>query len=158
LGEKAFHKAKPVLRALAANLDYKGSSIGLAPAWDFVTIMTYYGMFLSLFHSVQICQAEGIALEQYCTLLGEQGKEYEKWLCGNIRSGDYQETSAPLELWARGIQLIAQHAQDSQINAEFPLLLSGLFQKAMKAGYGREEVSALFKVLASEEGKDQSAQ
>jgi 3-hydroxyisobutyrate dehydrogenase-like beta-hydroxyacid dehydrogenase len=145
--EEAFHKAEPLLRALAANLDYKGSSIGLAPAWDFITIMPYYGMFLSLFHSVQICQAEGIALEQYCTLLGEQGKEYEKWLCGNMWSGNYQDTSAPLELWARAIQRIAQHAQDSQINAEFPKFLSERFQKAMKAGYGREEVSALFKVF-----------
>jgi len=102
---------------------------------------------LSLFHSVQICQAEGIRLEQFITLLGEQGKHYEKWLCENIQSGKYQETSAPLELWAGGIQHIAQYAQDSQIDAEFPKLAARLFQTAMAAVYGREEVSALFKVL-----------
>ena len=43
--------------------------------------MHYYGMFLSLFHSVQIFQAEGIPLEQYITLLGEQGKNYGCRLC-----------------------------------------------------------------------------
>jgi 3-hydroxyisobutyrate dehydrogenase-like beta-hydroxyacid dehydrogenase len=112
-----------------------------------VFIMPYYGMFLSLFHSVQICQAEGIPLEQFIALLGEQGKHYEKWLCENIQSGTYQETSAPLELWAGGIQHIAQHAQNSQIDAEFPKLAARLFRTAMAAGYGREEVSALFKVL-----------
>jgi 3-hydroxyisobutyrate dehydrogenase-like beta-hydroxyacid dehydrogenase len=96
--------------------------------------------------------ADGIDLEQYSTLLGEQGKEYEKWLCDNIRLGSYLETSAPLELWAGGIQIIVQHAQDSQINAEFPTFLSSLFQKAMTAGYGREEVSALFKVLGRDNG------
>jgi 3-hydroxyisobutyrate dehydrogenase-like beta-hydroxyacid dehydrogenase len=104
-------------------------------------------MFLSLFHSVQICQVEGIPLEAYITLLGEQGKNYEKWLCETIQSGTYHETSAPLELWAGGIQQIAQHAQDSHIPAEFPKLAARLFQEAMTAGYGREEVSALFKVL-----------
>jgi 3-hydroxyisobutyrate dehydrogenase-like beta-hydroxyacid dehydrogenase len=104
-------------------------------------------MFLSLFHSVQICQAEGIPLNQYITLLGAQGKNYEKWLCENIRSGNYQETSSPLELWAGGIKQIAQHAQDSRINAEFAMLAARLFQEAMDAGYGCEEVSALFKVL-----------
>jgi 3-hydroxyisobutyrate dehydrogenase-like beta-hydroxyacid dehydrogenase len=145
--EAVFQKAQPILRILASNLDYKGEPIGLASAWDMVLIMRYYGMFLSLFHSVQICQAEGIPLEQYIAWLGEQGKNYEKWLCENIQSGNYQETSAPLELWAGGIKQIAQHAQDSQINAEFPVLAARLFQQAMDAGYGREEVSALFKVL-----------
>jgi 3-hydroxyisobutyrate dehydrogenase-like beta-hydroxyacid dehydrogenase len=145
--ESVFQKAEPTLRLLANNLDYKGEAIGLASAWEMVFIMPYYGMFLSLFHSVQICQAEGIPLEEYITLLGEQGKNYEKWLCKNIQSGNYQETSAPLELWAGGIQQIAQHAQDSRINAEFAMLAARLFQEAMDAGYGREEVSALFKVL-----------
>jgi len=145
--ESVFRNAEPTLRVLASHLDYKGESIGLASAWEMVFITHYYGMFLSLFHSVQICQAEGIPLEEYITLLGEQGKNYEKWLCENIQSGNYQETSAPLELWAGGIQQIAQHAQDSHIDAEFTGLAARLFQKAMDAGYGREEVSALFKVL-----------
>ena len=145
--EAAFRKAEPVLRILASNLDYKGEAVGLASAWEMVFIMHYYGMFLSLFHSVQICQAEGIPLEQFIKLLGEQGKDYEKWLCENIQSGNYQETSAPLEVWAGGIQQIAQHAQDSHIHAGFPQLADRLFQQAMDAGYGREEVSALFKVL-----------
>ncbi|HJR78762.1 MAG TPA: NAD(P)-binding domain-containing protein [Anaerolineales bacterium] len=145
--EAAFQQAEPILRLLASNLDYKGEPIGLASAWEMVYIMHYYGMFVSLFHSVQICQAEGVPLEEYITLLGKQGKNYEKWLCENIQSGNYQETSAPLELWAGGIRQIAQHAQDSHIHAEFPQLLAHLFQQAMNDGYGREEVSALFKVL-----------
>ena len=145
--EAVYQKAEPLLRLLANNLDYKGEPIGLASAWEMIFIMHYYGMFLSLFHSVQICQAEGISLEEYITLLGAQGRNYEKWLCENIQSGNYQETSAPLELWAGAIKHIAQHAQDSHINAEFPLLAARLFQEAMEAGYGREEVSALFKVL-----------
>ena len=145
--EVVFQKAEPILRVLADNLDYKGEQIGLASAWEMIYIMHYYGMFLSLFHSVQICQAEGIPLEQYINLLGEQGKNYEKWLCENIRSGNYQETSSPLELWAGGIGQIARHARESGIHAEFPQLTARLFQQAMDAGYGREEVSALFKVL-----------
>jgi 3-hydroxyisobutyrate dehydrogenase-like beta-hydroxyacid dehydrogenase len=144
--EAAFQKAEPLLRTLG-RLDYKGAQIGLASAWDMAMIMHYYGMFLSLFHSLQICQAEGIDLAQYSALLGEQGKAYEKWLCDTIRSGNYAETSAPLELWAGAIQLITRHAQESGINADFPVLTSALFQKAVAAGYGREEVSAVFKVL-----------
>lgn len=145
--EAAFRKAGPILKNLAQNLDYKGEPIGLASAWEMVHIMHYYGMFLSLFHSVQICQAEGIPLDEYIMLLGEQGKNYEKWLCENIRLGNYQQTSAPLELWAGGIQQIARHSLESRIPGEFVQLAARLFEQAMDAGYGREEVSALFKVL-----------
>lgn len=145
--ESVFRKTEPLLRTLASNLDYKGEPIGLASTWEMIYIMHYYGMFLSLFHSVQICQAEGIPLEQYIALLGKQGKNYEKWLCENILSNNYQETSAPLELWAGGIQNIVEHAEASNIRAEFPKLTARLFQDAVNAGYGREEVSALFKVL-----------
>lgn len=149
--QDVFYKAEPLLRVLANNLDYKGEAIGLAPAWDMVMIMRYYGMFLSLFHSVQICQAEQIPLEQFISLLGEQGKGYEKWLVENIQSGNYQETSAPLELWAGAIRRIAQHAIVSGIDARFPVLASDLFQRAMDAGFAREEASALFKVLERNE-------
>jgi 3-hydroxyisobutyrate dehydrogenase-like beta-hydroxyacid dehydrogenase len=145
--ESTFLKIEPLLRTLAGNLDYKGESVGLASSWEMIYIMHYYGMFLSLFHSVQICQAEGIPLEQFIDLLGKQGKNYEKWLCENILSGNYQDTSAPLELWANGIQHIVEHAEASKLRAEFPRLTARLFQNAMDAGYGREEVSALFKVL-----------
>lgn len=86
--------------------------------------------------------------------MGEQGKGYEKWLVENIQSGSYSETSAPLELWAGPIERIAQHARDSQIDAGFPMFASALFRKAMEAGYGREEVSALFKVLGRNIGED----
>lgn len=155
--EAAFLKAGPVMRALATDLDYKGEDVGLAPAWDMVMIMHYYGMFLSLFHSVQICQAEGIPLEQFNTLLGEQGDEYEQWLVGNIQSGDYQETSAPLELWAGGIGFIARHARESGIDAGFTTFASDIFQKAMAAGFGRQEVSAVYKVLERDSGRSQQA-
>jgi 3-hydroxyisobutyrate dehydrogenase-like beta-hydroxyacid dehydrogenase len=153
--EDAVHKAEPLLRILAGKLDYKGEAVSLAPAWDMVMLMHYYGMFLSLFHSVQICQAEGISLEQFITLLGEQGNGYEKWLVETIQLGNYQDTSAPLELWAGAIQRIAQHAQASGIDAGFPMFTSALFQKAIAAGYGREEVSAAFKVLARQGDKGQ---
>jgi 3-hydroxyisobutyrate dehydrogenase-like beta-hydroxyacid dehydrogenase len=143
----AFHTAEPLLRALAANLDYKGAPIGLASAWDLVMIMHYYGMFLSLFHSVQICQAEAIPLEQYQALLGEQNQGYDKWLVENIRTGSYQDTSAPLELWLGGIQRIREHARECGINAAFPEFIAQLFQQAADAGYSREEVSAVYKVL-----------
>jgi hypothetical protein len=54
-----------------------------------------------------------------------------------------------VELWAGGIERVVQQAHDSHSNAAFPMFAAALFQQAMAAGYGREEVSALYKVLAA---------
>lgn len=143
----AFDRAAPVLRALAPSLDYKGEAVGLASAWEMALLMRYYGTFMALFHSVQICEAEGIPLQDFMAQLTDQKRSYEAYLCGTILAGDYAETSAPLELWAMGIANVAAHAEASGIDAAFPKLVAELFGRAMAAGYGREEVSAAYEVL-----------
>ena len=65
----------------------------------------------------------------FCQAPLAQGKNYEKWLCENIQSGNYQETSSPLELWASGMEHIVQHAQHSHIDAEFPKFRRAPLQK-----------------------------
>ena len=134
-------------RTLAQALDYKGEAVGLASAWEMPSIMRYYGTFMALFHSVQICEAEGILLQEFMAQLADQKRSYEAYLCGTILAGDFAETSAPLELWARAIANVAAHAEASGIDVAFPRLVADLFGRAMAAGYGREEVSAAYEVL-----------
>lgn len=76
----------------------------MGSAWETLFLMHSYEIFLSLFLSVKFCRAEGVPLEEYINILDKQGQSYEKRLCKNIRSGNYQETSAPLELGTGGIQ------------------------------------------------------
>jgi 3-hydroxyisobutyrate dehydrogenase-like beta-hydroxyacid dehydrogenase len=143
----AFDRAAPVLHALARSSDYKGEAVGLASAWEMALLMRYYGMFMALFHSVQICEAEGIPLQEFAAQLTDQNRPYEAYLCETILAGDYAQTSAPLELWAMGIANVAAHAEASGIDVAFPQLVADLFGRAMAAGYGRDEVSAAYEVL-----------
>ncbi|MDA1148326.1 MAG: hypothetical protein O3A76_17140 [Chloroflexi bacterium] len=143
----AFDRAAPVLLSLAQSSDYKGEAVGLTSAWEMALLMRYYGMFMALFHSVQICEAEGIPLQEFAAQLADQKRPYEAYLCGTILARDYAETSAPLELWAMGIANMAAHAEASGIDAAFPKLVSDLFGRAMAAGHGRDEVSAAYEVL-----------
>ena len=144
---EALDRAAPVLGALAQTLDYKGEAVGLASAWEMASIMRYYGIFMALFHSVQICEAEGIPLQEFAAQLADQNRPYEAYLCRTILAGDHAETSAPLELWAMGIANVAAHAEASGIDGAFASLVADLFGRAMAAGYGRNEVSAAYEVL-----------
>jgi 3-hydroxyisobutyrate dehydrogenase-like beta-hydroxyacid dehydrogenase len=145
--QSAYQNAEPLLHVLASALLYKGEQAGLAAAWDLVLLSEYYGMFLSFFHSVQICQAEGIPLEDYGAVLAQEGKGFFARLAGNIASGRHDDTQAKLETWANAIERIAQHAADAELDTGFPQLSLSIFQKALAAGYGNQEVSALINVL-----------
>jgi 3-hydroxyisobutyrate dehydrogenase-like beta-hydroxyacid dehydrogenase len=145
--QAAFDTVEPLLRDLAGRVDYRGAEVGAASAWDMVLIGRYYGMFLSLLHSVQVCEAEGIPLSEFESVLREQGRSYEAWLVENVRTRSFGTTSAPLELWAGAIDRMAGHAATHRLHGGLPRLAADLFSRAMAAGYGREEVSALYKVL-----------
>jgi 3-hydroxyisobutyrate dehydrogenase-like beta-hydroxyacid dehydrogenase len=106
-----------------------------------------HGQPLSLFRSVQVCEAEGIPLDEFESVLREQGRPYEAWLVENVRTDSYATTSAPLELWAGAVDRIARHATEHRLHGGLPRLAADLFSRAMAAGHGREEVSALYKVL-----------
>ncbi len=136
-----------MLRVLASNLDYKGDAIGLASAWEMVSSCTITECFCPCFIACRFARPKEFPWKSTLNYWVSRARSYENGCARISSSGNYQETSAPLELWAGGIQQIAQHAQDSHIHAEFPQLAARLFQRAMDAGYGREEVSALFKVL-----------
>jgi 3-hydroxyisobutyrate dehydrogenase-like beta-hydroxyacid dehydrogenase len=45
------------------------------------------------------------------------------------------------------VKLFVEQAREAGINAEFPTFALGLFQKALDAGFGNEELGALIKVL-----------
>ena len=106
--------------------------------------MRQYGMFLSVFHNVQICQTGGISLEEYITCWANRASTKKN---GSVKKSSWeiiQETSASLEFWGGVTKQIASHAEDSHIHAKFPKLAARLLQYATDAGCGREEVSALF--------------
>ena len=41
-------------------------------------------------------------------------------------------------------------AQDAGINAELPNFLAGIYDRALEAGYGEEDIASLIKVLRDE--------
>jgi hypothetical protein len=64
-----------------------------------------------------------------------------------IHAGAYNHPTATLSVWHSALQRVQEQARVAEINCEVPDFVSGIFQRAIAAGHGEEDVAALVKVL-----------
>ncbi len=148
--ESAFRRSEPLLKILAENLSFLGEKVGAASALDCGVLSFFVGGLLGSLHGARICEAEGLRVDEFGSLLADiapiLGGDV-KHLGETIQVGNYENPQAALKTWAAALGRIVQQARDAQINSEFPIFASALFQKGITAGYEMEEVSSLIKVL-----------
>lgn len=143
--EAHFREAGAVLGAMCRNVTWVGESVRAAPVLDLGWLSRDYGMFLGVTHGVAACEAEGVSLDRLVEVLprGEYAREYVR----HIHEARFDETTATLRTWARAFNLFTRQAADAGLNDEFPRLMSEWFGRALDAGYGEQDVSALVKIL-----------
>lgn len=148
--ESAFRRSEPVLKVFGGNLKYLGEQVGAASAMDLATLSYVYGGMLGFIHGARIAESEGFGVDHYGSLVAEISPTFGEFFRHEgavIQSGDYAVSESPLKISVEATERLAQAAREGGINSEFPTFASGLFKRAMAAGYGGEEVAALIKVL-----------
>jgi 3-hydroxyisobutyrate dehydrogenase-like beta-hydroxyacid dehydrogenase len=148
--ETAFRQSEPLLKILGGNVTYLGEQIGSASAMDLATLSSIYGAILGFFHGARICEAEGFRVDTYGAIVADIAPSFGEFLKHEgtvIQTGNYTISESPLQISVEATERLVQTAQAAQINTEFPTFASGLFKRAMDAGYGNEEAAALVKVL-----------
>lgn len=131
-------------------IEYLGDDIAAVSVLDLAWLSTRFGEFMGMLHASSICQAEGIELQKFVSMFPDN--ERIQHHVGTIRDGTYDQRTATLSVWQASLELLKQQAIDADIDAGFPNHIGGLFEKAIKAGYGEEHVMALFKVLKGDGG------
>lgn len=148
--ESAFRRSEPVLKVFGGNVKYLGEQVGSASALDLATLSYVYGAMLGFFHGARVAESEGFGVDHYGSLIAEISPtfgEFFKHEGAVIQSENYAISESPLKISVEATERLAQAARDARINAEFPTFVSGLFKRAMAAGYGEDEVAAVIKVL-----------
>ena len=143
--EDDFREAEAVLGAMCRNVAYVGANLRAAAVLDLGWLSRHYGMFVGLTHGVAACEAEGVSLDRLVEVIpeGEYAREYVK----RIHEARFDETGATLRTWARAFNLFGRQAADAGISDEFPRLMSNWFERALDAGYGEQDVSALIRIF-----------
>lgn len=141
----AYMRARSLLECLGAEVRYLGSNAGDASALDLAWLMTRYGEFLAIVHAANLCKSEGARLKDFIGLFRDD--PVIQRYAAVIENESYQECTATLRVWGAALERIRQQGADAGISTEIPDFIGNYFNRAIDAGYGEENVMALFKVL-----------
>lgn len=140
-----YRPVEDLIGLLGGQISYLGDDIAAASTLDLAWLATRFGEFMGMLHASNICHSEGIELQKFMSMFPDHARIQHH--VGTIRDGTYDQRTATLSVWQASLELLKQQALDAGMDAEFPNHVGGLFEKAIKAGYGDEHVMALFKVL-----------
>ncbi|WP_281933231.1 hypothetical protein [Paenibacillus tyrfis] len=133
--------------------------MGSASAKALAVISYLLGTWLGFAHGAHILESENQRVDSFGSMitaiapfLGEEAKYQGKV----IQTSHFETPESSLKTSADSVERLVQRARESGIHGEFPANALPLFAKAVEAGYGNEEVSAIIKVLRSSSASKQS--
>ncbi len=146
--EAAFERTSGLLACLAGDIRYLGANVRAASVLDLAAVCETYARFMAVTHAACMCEAEGVGLDELANLFQEGS--FARRYVNVIHTSDYENCTATLRVWESAAQRIRTQGQEAGINTDFPDYVTGLFEKAVDAGYGEQHVMALVKVLRDE--------
>jgi 3-hydroxyisobutyrate dehydrogenase-like beta-hydroxyacid dehydrogenase len=140
-----YERCAPLLECLGGNIRYLGENIGAPAALDLAWLCQRLGLFLGLAHGALLCETENVGIDLYASMFpeGDRARAFAQVIHANA----YENPSASLAVWYAALQRIQSQARDAGIKSEIPDFAVGLFDRALSAGHGEEDVAALTKVL-----------
>ncbi|WP_326507547.1 NAD(P)-dependent oxidoreductase [Noviherbaspirillum album] len=148
--EAAYQKVLPLLAHLTGNVRYLGEEVGLASTVDLATLSFLLNALLGFYHGANIYRAEGLSVADFGTSISQLMPAIDEMVRHEaevIESGTYESVESSVKVVVDTFELHRQHAAEANINADIPTAASAIFGKAVAAGYGEQQVAALFKVL-----------
>jgi 3-hydroxyisobutyrate dehydrogenase-like beta-hydroxyacid dehydrogenase len=143
--EAAFERSRSVVKCLVGDVRYVGLNVGAAATLDLAWLCQRFGLFLGLAHGARLCEAQNVDLTLLATMF-PSGHRSRRFL-ETVAHHGYENPHATLDVWNKALKRILDTSKDAGIGREIPEFISAIFEKAIKTGYGGEDVAAIVKVL-----------
>lgn len=148
--DASFRQYAVILQALAGTVDLVGEEAG-ASAVLFQAVMAYLaGNWIGFCHGALICEQEGLRTDMFGTLIAGISPMLageSKHMGEVIQQGRFSDPESTIHTTANDLHLLRQHSEEAGISADLPAFAADLFQRAVDAGYGKEEHAAIIKVM-----------
>jgi 3-hydroxyisobutyrate dehydrogenase-like beta-hydroxyacid dehydrogenase len=143
--ENAHDRTGGILACLGGRVRYLGPNIRAASALDLAWLTTCYGQFLSIIHAANMCQAEGVGVDDFIALFPDNSgiQHYAQF----IHDRNFDEATATLAVWGEALKRIQRQGRDAGIDTAIPDFVASYFERAVEAGYGEKNVMSLIKLL-----------
>ncbi|MGE7825467.1 NAD(P)-dependent oxidoreductase [Paenibacillus sp. NPDC093718] len=148
--QTAYQKSEQLLKSLAGNVPFLGEKVSAASSTDLAFLSTLFGSMMGFFHAARILESDGLRVDEFGSMISAIAPamgEMIKYEGDIIHANTFDQPQSSLNTCLVTVKMFVEQAREAGINAEFPTFALGLFQKAVDAGYGNEELGALVKVL-----------
>jgi 3-hydroxyisobutyrate dehydrogenase-like beta-hydroxyacid dehydrogenase len=129
---------------------FVGDSIGAAATLDCAVLEYYYGATLAMLHGAALCDSENFPLTEYfyivkalAALLTATADNARAMIAKEMYAG----TDCALDVHVAAIRHIQRMSHDNEIDTRVPDTIMSAYKKAAAAGYGDDEIAALFETL-----------
>jgi len=158
-GSQALFEAhKELLAALGGQVAFVGEAIATAALLDAGILTTFYGQMVGFLHALLLCEREGYPISDFANLVlaGQPPVVHGAFtrMSRNVQAGRFAEAEATVNTIAASLVPVVRDYREGGLSDEFPALMLRLFEKAATAGVGREDCSALVKVLRRASGAE----
>jgi len=143
--DAAYRRAEPLLRCLGGDLRYLGDNVTAAAVLDMALLTHELCSDIGILHGANLCQAEDVGVDLLASMFAD-GHPAKK-LASLIHAGSGGGLGATISVWNAALQRIRTQTSDAGINSEVPDFIAGLFDRAIAAGHGDEDLVALIKLL-----------
>lgn len=142
--QDVFQRCTPHLKALGGNARYVGNDAGAAAACDMALLSAAIGNAIGVAHGALVCESEDVSQDMYASLVAPGDFCMVSQV---IRDNSFEKCDATLRAWSIGLERIRRQAHDRGINSDVPNFMTRLFDQAKEAGFGNQDIAAIFKVL-----------
>lgn len=145
-----FEQQEELLKALAGNVSHVGEEPGASAVLSNAAMAYLAGNWIGFVYGALICEGEGRPVDEF----GQLMEGFAPMLAAECRhmgkvihDGNYSDPESTIKTVGHDLRLLLQHSREAGLHTALPELAAGIFQRAMEAGYGKEEYSAIIKVL-----------
>ena len=149
--QAVFEANQPLLLCLGGNSMYLGDAPGNASALDCSLLSFLYSTWIGFLHGAALCESEGMSIESYAEA---SLPVLPGLVTGLLKSGaemasrrSYESTVATLNANTAALEHIVHFCDESGVDRAIPAGLVATLKKAKAAGYGEDDLAAVFEVF-----------
>ncbi|SJZ66422.1 3-hydroxyisobutyrate dehydrogenase [Chitinophaga eiseniae] len=154
-GDKAvFDQQRSVLEALAGTVHFAGEGPGTAATLTTAAMAYLAGNWIGFCYGALICEKEGLKVDEF----GQLMEGFTPMLAAEVRHmgeviqhNRFSDPESTINTTGLDLRLLLQHTREAGLHTALPELAADIFNKAIAAGYGKEEHAAIIKILRKQD-------
>ena len=150
-----FDENKSVLNALSSGPQHVGEEVGAAVTFAKLSYIFTCGLLHTFMQGAAMAHAKGFSISAYSEMIAARLPTFYH---GNVKlfgemiaKRNYDDVGATMEVHAAVFAETLSMCRDAGVNDALPAVIMSNFERAIAAGHGEREMSAIFEVLIGPE-------